>query len=87
MDLDEAAALRNCVSKLVEASKAQTILVDELTERVAQSDAAKQARQRRANASRAHIGTGGIVRKEEVTRIKRIKQDYDELLEKNRLAA
>lgn len=73
------------LSKLVKAAKTQAILVEHLTERVRESDAAKLARQRRAQASRAHLQIGGIMRKEEVTRMKRIRQDYDELVEKNRL--
>jgi hypothetical protein len=57
--------------------------VEHLTERVRQSDAAKLAHQRRAQASRAHLQTGGIIQKEDVNYIKCVKQDYNELVEKN----
>jgi hypothetical protein len=59
--------------------------VEHLTERVRQSDAAKLARQRCAQASRAYLQTGGIIQKEDVNCMKCVKQDYNELVEKNRL--
>jgi hypothetical protein len=82
---NEEDSFHTCLAKLVKATKTQAVLVEHLTERVRQSDAAKLARQRRAQASRAHLRTGGIIRKEDVNRMKRVKQDYNELVEKNRL--
>jgi hypothetical protein len=82
---NEEDSFHTCLAKLVKATKTQAILVEHLTERVRQSDAATLARQRRAQASRAHLRTGGIIRKEDVNRMKRVKQDYNELVEKNRL--
>jgi hypothetical protein len=58
LDLEQDNAFRTCLRRLVRALKAQPILVDEHTERVVQSDAAKQVKPMNCRdwSKKMHIG-------------------------------
>lgn len=64
-------------NKLERASLAQAHLVEQLKRELANTEQAKKARKRRAEASHRHVSVGGVIKSSQVRNMVRLEQKYD----------